>query len=396
MSLRGQAAIVGIAERKPTRFTEGETTLGMLAKVTMEAVADAGLEPGDVDGVITEAFAEVPSMVPAALVEYLGIDAAFAEIVDLGGATGAGMVVRAAAAIQAGLCETVVCHTGARIQKRGPATQRRSRGGAWAGRVRDRSPSFEFEAPFGGSANIGYAMVANRYAHEYGLTPEQRAKVAVAQRYNACHNEDALFYGKPITVRDVLDSPMIADPLRLLEIVMPCAGAAAVVVTSAERARTLRHPPAYVLGAGEHVTHKSLSYAPSLTDTAIKASADRAFEMAGVGRDDIDLASLYDCYTITVILTLEDAGFAAKGEGGAFVDAHDLRWDGDFPVNSHGGQLSFGQGGLAGGMSHVTEAARQIMGRAPGRQIPGCDLAFVNGNGGIMSEQVSLILGRDA
>lgn len=396
MSLRGRAAIIGIAERPPSRYTEGETTLGMLAEIARQAVADAGMELGEVDGLITENFAEAPFMAPSTVVEYLGLRARFAEIVDLGGATGAGMVARAAAAIAAGLCTTCVCITAARREKRTTAGPRRSSSTGWAGRRTDRTPYSEFEEPYGAiGANFGYAMIANRYRYEYGVTPEQLAKIAVAQRYNACHNPDALFFGQPITIEDVLSSPVIVDPLHLLEIVMPVAGAAAVVVTSKKRARRAKHPPAWILGAGEQTTHRSITYAPSLTDTAIAAAADAAFDMAGVRRKDIDLVSVYDCYTITVLLTLEDAGFAKKGRGGRFVEDHNLQFDGDFPLNPHGGQLSFGQAGLAGGMSHVTEAARQLMGRAQGRQVRKPELAFVNGNGGIMSEQVSLILGRD-
>ena len=157
----------------------------------------------------------------------------------------------------------------------------------------------------------------------------------------------------------------------------------------------MKKPAAYILGAGGHTTHRSITFAPSLTHTAIRASADQAFEMSGVRRRDIDVASLYDCYTITVLLTIEDAGFAKKGQGGAFIDAHNLQFDGDFPLNPHGGQLSFGQAGAAGGMSHVTEAARQVMGTARGRQVKKCNFAFVNGNGGIMSDQASLVLGRE-
>jgi acetyl-CoA acetyltransferase len=250
--------------------------------------------------------------------------------------------------------------------------------------------------PYGAiGANYGYAMIAQRYMYEYSVTPEQLAKIAVAQRYNACHNPDALFFGQPITVEDVLASPVIVDPLHMLEIVMPVAGAAAVVVTSRKRAKKHSQPPVAILGAGEHTTHKALTWAPSLTDSAIRASADSAFKMAGVRRKDIDVASLYDCYTITVLLTLEDAGFCKKGQGGAFVDAHDLQFNGDFPLNPHGGQLSFGQAGTAGGMSHVTEAVRQLQRRAAGRQVKKPQFAFVNGNGGIMSDQVSLVLGRD-
>jgi acetyl-CoA acetyltransferase len=396
MSLRGKAAIIGIGEFKPTRYTEGATTLGMLAEVARQAIADAGLEMGEVDGLITESFAEVPFMAPSTLVEYLGIQARFAEVVDLGGATGAGMAWRAAAAIASGMCETVVCLTAARREQRTTAGPRRSANTGWAGARSDRSPYSEFEVPYGAiGANFGYAQIANRYMFEHKLKPEQLAKIAVAQRYNACHNPNALFFGQPIGIEDVLNSPVIVDPLHLLEIVMPVAGAAALVVTSAKRAKKAKRPPVYILGAGENTTHRSITYAPSLTDSPIKVAADAAFAMAGVRRKDIDLASIYDCYTITVLISLEDAGFAKKGRGGAFVDEHNLQWDGDFPLNPHGGQLSFGQAGLAGGMSHVTEAARQLMGRAQGRQVKKPKLAFVNGNGGIMSEQVSLILGRD-
>ncbi len=397
MSLRGKAAITGVSEFKPSRYTEGETTLAMLARVAGDAIADAGLEPGEVDGLITESFAEAPFMAPAAVIEYMGLDVKFSEVIDLGGATGAGMVWRAAAAIAAGVCNTVVCTTATRREKRTTEGPKRSASAGFSGRRVDRTPEAEFCVPYGAiGANYGYAMIANRYLHEYSITPEQLAKIAVAQRYNACHNPDALFFGQPITVEDVISSPVIVDPLHLLEIVMPVAGAAAVVVTSRKRAKKSKQSPVVLLGAGEHTTHKAITWAPSLTDTAIKASADSAFKMAGVRRKDIDIASLYDCYTITVLLTLEDAGFAKKGQGGAFVDAHNLQFDGDFPLNPHGGQLSFGQAGTAGGMSHVTEAVRQLQRRALGRQVKKPRLALVNGNGGIMSDQVSLVLGTDS
>lgn len=390
MSLRGRAAIVGIGELKPTRYTEGETTLTMLAKAGLAAIEDSGIPFHEIDGLLTQPLPETQMLAPSTVIEFLGLRTSFAEVVDLGGATGAGMVWRAAAAISAGLCNACLCVTGARRQARPEARGRMGWGG-----MRDASPFAEFEAPYGAiGANFGYAMIAMRYMHEYGVSPEQLAKIAVDQRYNACANPDAIFYGQPITVEDVLSSPVIVDPLHMLEIVMPAAGAAAIVVTSAERAKGLPHSPAYVLGAGERCTHKAITYAPSLTESAIATAAEDAFRMAAVERRDIGLASIYDCYTITVLLTLEDAGFCAKGEGGRFVEEHDLRYHGDFPLNTHGGQLSFGQAGLAGGMSHVTEAARQIQGRAGERQVRGLEFAYVNGNGGIMSEQVSLILGR--
>jgi acetyl-CoA C-acetyltransferase len=165
------------------------------------------------------------------------------------------------------------------------------------------------------------------------------------------------------------------------------------VVTTQERAQQLKkNRPVVLTGFGEQVTHKSITYAPTLTAVPIKAAADRAFKMAGVDRKDIDMASLYDCYTITVLLTIEDSGFCGKGEGERFVDEHDLRYNGDWSLNTNGGQLSMGQAGIAGGMQHITDALEQLMGRAGERQVKSCERAYVSGTGGFMSEQAALIL----
>jgi acetyl-CoA C-acetyltransferase len=257
------------------------------------------------------------------------------------------------------------------------------------------NPAFEFELPYGLRLPMGaYALAASRHMAEYGTTSEQLAQIAVDTRRWAALNPRARFQD-PITVDDVLASPMVADPLHLLEIVMPSAGAAALVVVHPDLVADAPHA-AWLLGAGECVTHKTITYAPSLTDTAIRPAADRAFQQAGIGRDRVGLASLYDCYTITVLVTLEEAGFCEPGAGGAFVEEHDLRWNGDFPLNTHGGQLSFSQPGMAGGMSHVTEAVRQIQGRGDAKQVRDLEIAFVNGNGGIMSEECALLLGVEA
>ncbi|HYR78990.1 MAG TPA: thiolase family protein, partial [Candidatus Dormibacteraeota bacterium] len=243
-------------------------------------------------------------------------------------------------------------------------------------------------------ANCGYAMIANRHMHEYGTTPQQMAKVAVDQRANALKNPLATFNDKPLTIDDVLNSKMIVDPLHLYEIVSPVSGGAAIIVASPEVAKRAKNPPIWLLGAGEYANHSSITYAPSITESPIKPAAEAAFKMAGLQPKDMDFVCPYDCYTITVIVTLEDAGFCKKGSGGPFVMEHDLTYAGDFPCNTHGGQLSFGQPGLAGGMSHVTEAIRQLMGRGGERQVKNAALGYVNGNGGIMSEQASLILER--
>jgi len=214
----------------------------------------------------------------------------------------------------------------------------------------------------------------------------------VHQRFNACHHPDAMFHGQPITVDDVLASRMVAEPLKMLEIVMPVAGGAAVVVTREDIARSARHRPVQVVGCGEHIQTKSPTYARDMLATPIGPASRKAFSMAGVSPADVHMAQIYDCYTITVLLTLEDAGFCEKGKGLDFVRAHDFTFQGDFPMNTHGGQLSFGQTGTAGGMTQVIEAVHQIQGRAGARQLTRHELAYVSGTGGVMSEQGALIL----
>jgi len=388
LTLRAKAAIVGIGELKPTKNSLGRTGIGLMADASRIAINDSGLYKKAIDGIIAEPPPDEPhGSYPALLAEYLQIYPGYTSTVGMQGASAAGMIWRAAAAIEAGLCKNVLCVTGNALAP-GSITEQQKR--------RPTSGlKAEFEDPYGPmGANSGYALIAQRHAYEFGTTDAQRARVAVDQRINACNNPDALFYGRQITVDDVLNSPLVVDPLHLLEIVMPCSGAAAVIVTSAELAKSLQHSPAYLLGAGEYATFCSITYAPSLTTSPIKVAAAKAFEMAGVTPKDMDLVSVYDCYTIVVIITLEDAGFCKKGEGGPFVQETDLTYKGELPVNTHGGQLSFGQPGLAGGMSHVTEAVRQLMGRAGERQVANCELVYVNGNGGTMSEQCSLILGR--
>lgn len=404
MSLKGAAAVVGVAELAPQRYTGDATILDLLSGVAVEAIADAGFDRSQVDGLIVHPIGGLPGFVPATVAEHLGLHPTFAEIVDLGGATGAGMIWRAAAAIQAGMCTTCLCLTGTRRRKRTPRsanrepnkssdTNRRSRSIMPKG---DRSPQAEFDFPYGMlGANVGYAMIANRYAHEYGLKDTQRAKVAVDQRKNANVNPAAIFHDQTLTIDEVLASEIICEPLHMLEIVMPAAGAAALLVTAADRVPDAKQPPAWILGAGESVTHSSFAQAPGLDSTGIGIAARSAFKQAGVQPSDIGLASLYDCYTIMVLLTLEEAGFCPRGEAGAFVEAHDLTFAGDFPMNTHGGQLSFGQAGMAGGMSHVTEAVRQIQGRCGDRQIPGLELAYAHGNGGIIAEQTGLVFGAE-
>lgn len=397
MGLRGDAAIVGIAEHRSERHFTGTPTFSVeqWADLAARALADAGIDAREVDGLCCGGDVRESQMfVPATLAEYCGWNVNLAERLDLGGATAVGMVWRAAAAIELGVCDVVVCVAPARPVPTNPVPEPPDVRLMWgASSPLWGSPQAEFEIPYGNVAqNCGFASYATRYHDAYGWDEWARAKIAADQRASAAVNPDAVFFGKPTTPDEVLASRLIADPLRMHEIVMPCHGGSAVVVASKERARRTRHRPVHITGFGEHIMHKTPTYTADLTRTPVGPASDLAFAMAGVARHDVDMVQIYDCYTITVLLSLEDSGFCGKGEGMAFVREHDLSYRGSFPCNTHGGQLGFGQCGLAGGMSHVTEAARQIMGRAAQRQLARHDLAYVSGTGGVMSEQSSLIL----
>ena len=396
MGLRGDAAIVGVADYKNVRrYTEPRKFfLEQYAELTHLALQDAGLGKHDIDGLCCTGIRETSMFAPATIAEYLGLKVNFAEMLDLGGASPVGMVWRAAAAIELGICGAVVCAIPAlpvpSNPSRPPPDPTKHFGSTSANWG---SPQAEFDIPYGNVAqNVGYALIAQRYAAQYGYDERALAKIAAEQRTSALANPDAVFRDQPITIDEVLASKMIADPLHLLEIVMPCAGGGAVVVADKSLARKSRHRPVQVTGFGERLTTKSTAYAEDMTRTPVGPAAASAFTMSDRQPADMDVVELYDCYTITVLLTMEDAGFCDKGDGAGFVQAHDLTYRGDFPCNTHGGQLGAGQAGLAGGMTQVAEAVRQIMGRAGDRQVSDCDAALVTGTGGIMSEQSAIVL----
>lgn len=402
MGLRGEAAIVGYVELPPERMNKAAPapfTLEQWAELSAAALADAGLSAELVNGIVTSHLGESEIFVPSTIAEYLGVGANFAELVDLGGASAAAMVWRAAAAVELGLCDVVLCTLPARyITHMSEKKPKALVDAVFFGSSSNQygSPQAEFEIPYGNLGQNGpYGQVATRYGAVYGYDERAMAKIVVDQRVNANHTEGAIWKDKPLTIEDVLASPVIADPLHMLEIVMPCVGGAAVVVANADIAKRARNRPVWVKGFGEHVPFKTPTYAADLLHTPMAQAADTAFAMTNLGRQDMDMVSIYDCYTITVLLSLEDAGFCDKGKGMQFVADHDLTFRGDFPLNTAGGQLGFGQAGLAGGMHHVCDATRQIMGRAQAAQVTDCNRAFVSGNGGILSEQTALILEGD-
>jgi acetyl-CoA acetyltransferase len=252
------------------------------------ALADAGLRKEDIDGIVTRGT----DMMPIDLAEYMGLHVGFCEGVTQHGSSGAHSVVAAASAINAGLAHIVLCVLGG---TRDPAV-----GGLEPGRARGAAPASkhtEFEVPFGlaPGANTGYALMKQRHMFEFGTTQEQFAKMAVNQRFNALSNPNAVFQGQPITIEDVLNSRMVNEPLHLLECVMPCGGAAACIVTSAERAKSLPNPPVYLLGAGAGVSdHDAIWQSPRMTTTPVVVSARKAFEMAGYSPKDVQFAEVYD------------------------------------------------------------------------------------------------------
>ena len=381
--LSPRAAISGIGELKPQRRTNELSTMELLIEVSARAAEDAGIEPAAIDGLLVgPQVGETPQHVPATVAEYFGMQPTMSNVVDLGGASGPGMVWRAAAAIAAGQCETVLCVLGNHRNEEPPF-------------AKNRNPIREFDVPFGASgANLSYALLMQAHMDRYNAKPEDYAAIAAGARDNAQLNPDAIFYGKPSSVDEVLASPMISSPLHLLEIVMPVAGGDAVIVTTAEKAAKGPHRPVELWGAGEKITHRAISQAPSLTSGPLKPSMERALHQAGLKAGEISFLSLYDCYTIMVAATIEDAGLCPPGEFGAWLrDNGGMGPKARQPINTHGGQLGFGQPDLAGGMTHVVEAVRQLRGDTPHRQIDNCTSALITGNGATMSEAVALVLG---
>ena len=288
MSFRGQVAIVGIGELPTLRTYPGRTTNSLLTQAANLAIADAGLRKEDIDGLVTRGT-DVDAM---DLAEYMSMPVSFCEGNTQHGSAGAHAVTMAAAAIHAGLADNVLCVLG--------GTRDPDAGGFGPGVARGPAPATrvsEFETPFGpaAGANTGYGLMKQRHMYEFGTTMEQFAKMAVNQRFNALTNPNAVFKGQPITVDDVLSSRMINDPLHILESVMPCGGAAACIVTSADRAKSMPNPPVYILGAATGVSdHSTIWQAERITTSPVVISARKAYEMAGYGPKDMEFAEFYD------------------------------------------------------------------------------------------------------
>lgn len=377
---RGRTAIVGI-DLCGTDSQSGLSAIELLAKASIGAIADAGLRVGDIDAV----FSTLPEDPFSAMSvpEYLGIRPKLVESTRTGGSAFQIHAMWAALALDAGLCDAVLICYG--------SNQRSGAGGL----VRSGGLPFPYEAPYKPrNPTTAYALAAQRHMHEYGTTRTHLAEVAVAARKWAQLNPLANLRDD-LTIEDVLSARMVSDPLTVRDCCLVTDGAAAVVMTRADRARDLKRDPVFLLGAASATWHRNISQLADLTVTATSEAAPRAYAQAGVGPSDIDVVQLYDAFTINTILFLEDLGFCPKGEGGRFVEQGAIAPGGRLPVNTNGGGLSFAHPGMYG-LFTMIEAAVQLRGTANERQIEGANLALAHGNGGVLSSQAVTIWGTTA
>lgn len=382
----GKIAIVGVGESDIGKVP-GMTGLGLNAQAAKRALDDAGLKVSDIDGVLTAySFTEPYFMLGSVLCEYLGLKPRYNASVVVGGGSPAVMLKHAAEAILAGSADTILVCAG---ENRATG---QSRDSAITALLAVGHPYFE--QPYGGSIPGFYAMIAKRHMHVYGTTREHLAHIAVNTRRHALLHPNA-HMKSAITLDDVLSAKPIADPLGMLDCCLISDAGGAFIVTSAERAKDLKSKPSYLLGIGEHHTHEHLMCAPSLTEFGAKQSGERAYQMAGVKPADIDVAQLYDCFSIVPLIELEELGFCEPGEGGAFFADGRASIGGKLPVNTHGGMLSHAHAGAAGGLFGIVEGVRQLRGGLGPRQVKDAELALIHNEGGILSSHCTLILGNE-
>jgi acetyl-CoA acetyltransferase len=378
--VRAGAAIVGVAESDLGQVAEGLSVFDLMAQGVRRALVDCGLGLKDIDGLFCATTQSRMSVL--GLAEYLGIDPPFLGSTIVGGSSFEYHVAHAVGAIQLGLCNVAVIAYG--------STQRSV--GRKQASVRESNP---YETPFKPFLPASaYALAASRHMHEFGTTREQLAEVAVAARQWAQLNPKA-WEKKPLSVADVLAARMVSYPLTVRDCCLITDGGGAVIVTSAERARSLKKKPVYVLGCGQSVTHANITSMPDLTVTGATAAGKAAYAMAKLGPSDVDVLELYDAFTINTILFLEDLGFCKKGEGGAFVSGGRIAPKGSVPVNTNGGGLSYCHPGLYG-LLLLIDAVRQLRGVCGARQVEDCVVALAHGNGGVLSSQATVILGTQA
>lgn len=392
MSIKGKCAIIGYGE---TEFVKSKNSVGRSnyteqCNAAKLAIADAGLTKDDIDGLISICPLDQKSSWTMDLAEYMQLYPKYLDNLYFGGASGNAAILYAAAAINSGLCNNVLLVGGSVMDVK----QAYEHG-------LENSVDFErdFDTIYGPMIdNSAYALIKQRYKYEFNAKEEQFAQVVVNARYHASRFPNALLKNL-VSVKDVLDSRIICDPIHLFEVVMPCTGGSALILTSSEMAKSSKNRPVYLLGGGQAFDRGMWTPAygsnSSITTSPVKQAAKQAFEMSGLKITDMDFVQLYDCFAITVIISLEDIGCCEKGQGAEFVEKMDLTYKGDLPLNTDGGQLGRGQPYGACHFMHTVEAARQLMGRAGELQVKDAKFGLVNGNGGSMANECTLILGNE-
>lgn len=379
--LRGSAAIVGAALAGMGE-APGRSSEEIAVEASVKALDDAGLRTRDVDAVFGSLPGNSNPLSALLIAEMMGLQPKFTDNNRTGGSTFLSYTLMAAMALKEGLCDTALIFYG--------SNQRTA-----SGKLVSAVKPFAYEAPYAPIfPATSYALAASRHMHEFGTTREHLAAVAVSARAWANLNPQAFMRG-PLTVADVLASRMVSSPLTVRDCCLVTDGGAAIVMTRADRARHLHRKPIFLLGAAAATTHMNIMAMPDLTRTAAVDSGARAMSMAGVAARDIDVVELYDAFTINTILFLEDLGFCAKGEGGPFVASGAIAPGGTLPVNTNGGGLSCVHPGMYG-MFTLVEAVQQLRGEGGERQVPGAELALCHGNGGVLSSQVTNVLGTEA
>jgi len=379
--MRGSVAIAGVG-LAGCGEAPGWTEMEIAAAAAKNALGDAGLTARDVDGIViasTNIF-----MSGLALAEHLGVRPKFTESTMVGGSSFVQHLIPATLALNAGLCGTILVAYG--------SNQRTGVGRSEAGKYKMALDPQAFEHPYKPfNPPSSYALATARHMHQYGTRREQLAEIAVAARRWAQLNPEA-FTREPLSVDDVLKSRMISDPLTVRDCCLVTDGGGAYVLTRAQRAHDFPKRPAYLLGVGAAHWHRQISSMPDLTVTAATESGRRAFEMAGLGPHDVDVVQLYDAFTINTLLFLEDLGFCKKGEGGAFVSGGRIAPGGALPINTNGGGLSCVHPGMYG-IFLLIEAVRQLRGEGGERQVKDAAVALAHGNGGVLSSQITALLG---
>ncbi|MBQ0799250.1 MAG: thiolase family protein [Porticoccaceae bacterium] len=383
-------AIAAVSEMKPGRYPEKDG-YALYIEVVRQFLSEWDIKPSDIQGLLAcpsgmAAGGNADIFVHEQLYEELGIHPLYGDTMNAGGATYGLMIQRAALAIEQGIAESVLCVGAGKFPKVGT-------GGAESMARMVSHESFEF--PYGTFIPAIYAQVATRHMHEYGTTAEQFAEVAVSTREWALKNPQAAMYDtEELSVAKVRESRPIATPFHLYDCSIPLEGGAAVLVTSANLAKKINPQPAYLLGAGEYHSHRSIHQAMDLMNMGCAEAGELAYKQAGLTPSDIQFAEIYDAFTVNPLVFMEGLGLCPKGKGGEAFQSGRTRPGGDLPINTYGGLLSFGHTGDASGMSMIVEGARQIMGIAGERQLERNDIGIVHSYGGMMSEHSTLILGK--